>query len=105
MVDIPLRPPRKVEEEEETTPPTTTTLLTPTDDATTSPATFQRLIEGSLAGPAREKCLIYLDDVLVVGQTFAEHLSNLREVFTTLSAAGLRLKPAKCHLVRPEVSF
>lgn len=32
-----------------------------------TPATYQRLVEGVLAGLAREKCLIYLDDVLVMG--------------------------------------
>lgn len=59
-----------------------------------APTTFQRLMEGVLAGLAREKCLIYLDDMLVIGQTFAEHLSHLREVFNRLSSAGLKLKPA-----------
>ena len=70
-----------------------------------APATFQRLMEGVLAGLARDKCLIYLDDVLVLGRTFAEHLNNLREVFSRLSAPGLRLKPTKCHLVWGEVLF
>ena len=68
-----------------------------------APATFQRLMEGVLAGLAREKCLICLDDVLVMGRTFTEHLSNLREVFNRLSAVGLKLKPAKCRLVRKQV--
>ena len=70
-----------------------------------APATFQRLMEGVLVGLAREKCLIYLDDVLVIGQTFSEHLSNLREVFNRLTTAGLKLKPAKCRLGREEVAF
>ena len=65
-----------------------------------APATFQRLMEGVLAGLARDKCLIYVDDVLEMGRMFAEHLSNLGEEFSRLSAAGLRLKPTKCHLVR-----
>ena len=60
-------------------------------------------MEGVLAGLAREKCLIYLDDILVMGRTFTEHLSNLREVFNRLSAAGLKLKSAKCCLVRKQV--
>ena len=63
-----------------------------------APATFQRLMEEVLRGLAREKCLVYLDDVLVIGRTFDEHLSNLREVFNRLSEAGLKLKPAKCKL-------
>ena len=70
-----------------------------------APATFQRLMEEVLRGLAREKCLIYLDDVLVMGRTFDEHLSNLREIFMRLSRAGLRLKPSKCKLVRREVEF
>ena len=70
-----------------------------------APATFQRLMEGVLAGLARERCLVYLDDVLVMGKTFAEHLYNLREVFGRLSTAGLKLKPAKCHLMKEEVLF
>ena len=70
-----------------------------------APATFQRLMEEVLRGLAREKCLIYLDDVLVIGRTYEEHLDNLREVFTRLSRAGLRLKPSKCNLVRCKVEF
>ena len=70
-----------------------------------APATFQRLMEKVLHGLAREKCLIYLDDVLVIGHTFQEHLDNLREVFTRLSKAGLRLKPANCKLARRQVEF
>ena len=70
-----------------------------------APATFQRLMEKVLHGLAREKFLVYLDDVLVIGCTFQEHLDNLREVFTRLSKAGLRLKPAKCKLARRQVEF
>ena len=68
-------------------------------------ATFQRLIEGVLTGLVRGKCLTYLSDVLLMGQTLTEHLCNLREVFTRLSVAGFKFKPAKCHLARTEVSF
>ena len=70
-----------------------------------APATFQRLMEGVLVGLARKKCLIYLDDVLVVGSTFSEHLDNLRDVFLRLSAVGLKLKPSKCRLARQEVIY
>lgn len=69
------------------------------------PATFQRLMETVFSGLARDKCFIYLDDVLVVGQTFEEHLSNLRAVFTHLKEAGLKLKPSKCHLAKPQVTY
>ena len=47
--------------------------------------------------------MIYLDDVL--GHTFDEHLNHLREVFSRLASAGLRLKPAKCRLLCKEVLY
>ena len=56
-------------------------------------ATFQRLMESVLARVVREKCLIYLDDILEMGSTFQQHLDNLRVVFACLSDAGLKLKP------------
>ena len=45
------------------------------------PATFQRLMDLVLAGVQMSQCLIYIDDVIVVGHTFDQHLSNLQEVF------------------------
>ena len=70
-----------------------------------APTTFQRLMETVLSGLARDKCFIYLDDVLVVGKTFEEHANNLREVFTRLREAGPRLKPSKCHLAKSKVTY
>ena len=48
---------------------------------------------------------MYLDDVIVVGGTFEEHLRNLCDVFARLRAAGLKLQPMKCHLCSPKVEF
>lgn len=42
-----------------------------------APATFQRLMETVLAGLARDTCIVYLDDILVMGATLEEHLQNL----------------------------
>ena len=70
-----------------------------------APATFQRLMETVLAGLARDKCFVYLDDILVVGKNFEEHLCNLQEVLGRLRKAGLHLKPAKCHLAKREVAY
>ena len=49
--------------------------------------------------------LLYLDDILVASRSFDEHLQHLREVFSRLRDAGLRLKPRKCSLLRDEVPF
>ena len=70
-----------------------------------APATFQRLMEAVLEGLIPEKCLIYIDDSLVSGKTFGEHLRNLREVLTRLREACLTLKPKKCRLCRLSVEY
>ena len=69
------------------------------------PATFQRLMEVVLDGLVRKKCLVYIDDILVVGETFEEHLENLGLVLARLRQAGLRLKQKKCHLVQTKVGY
>ena len=70
-----------------------------------APATFQRLTETVLAALARERCIVYLDDILVIGRTFDEHLRNLREVFEGLRQFGRRTKPSKCHLAKRQVTY
>lgn len=70
-----------------------------------APATFQRLMDMVLAGIKWKNCLVYLDDIIVIGKTFREHLANLKEVFQRLREAGLRLKPNKCHFCSPQVEF
>ena len=51
-------------------------------------------METVLAGLILKKCVNYLDDILVMGSSFEEHLDNLTEV---LQQAGRRLQPAKCQ--------
>ena len=63
-----------------------------------APATFQCLMGIVLAGLPLSVCMDYIDDILVVGSTFEEHLTNLETVLERLRGAGLRLKPAKCDL-------
>ena len=43
--------------------------------------TFQRLMEFVLSCLQWQTCLIYLDDVIVFGWDFEEHLGRLQEVF------------------------
>lgn len=69
------------------------------------PATFQRAMENAFRGCQWEICLIYLDDVLVFGSTFREHLDRLQIVFDRLRQAGFTLKPSKCHFLKREVEY
>lgn len=52
-----------------------------------------------------EHCLIYLDDIIVFGQTFEQTLSRLEMVLGRLRGAGLKLKPTKCHWFKRSVKF
>jgi len=70
-----------------------------------APATFQRLMEIVLADLVRKKCLVYLDDVIVLGRTLEEHKQNLVEVLEQIRKAGLRLKPKKCRFAQLEVEY
>jgi hypothetical protein len=66
-----------------------------------APATFERLVE-TLKGP-HESCLMYLDNVIVIGPTFQEHLLNLQKVFQQFQEACLKLNPKKCQLFQKEI--
>ena len=72
---------------------------------TNAPATFQRLMDAVLAGLQWKICLVYLDDIIIVGRTFEEHLCHLQEVFARLRQARLKLKVTKCSLFQKEVSY
>ena len=44
-----------------------------------APATFQRLMGKVLSRLIAKKCMVYFDEMLVMGHTFQKHLDNLRE--------------------------
>jgi hypothetical protein len=58
-----------------------------------------------LSGLARDKCHIYMDDVLVFGKTMQEHNQNLVSVLTRIRRAELRLKPKKCKFAQTSVEY
>ena len=72
---------------------------------TNAPATFQRLMECTLAGLTHEQCLIYLDDIIVFSSSFSIHLECLRNVFTALPQAKLQLKLSKCSFGQTQVQY
>ena len=66
---------------------------------------FQRLMKLCLQNLQWQKCVIYLDDVIVFGKNFDEHLERVWEVLQHCWEAGLKLKPSKCHFFQREVKF
>ena len=72
---------------------------------TNAPATYQRVMEACLGDLHLNICHIYLDDLIVYGRTFEEHLDRLQRVFQKLREAGLKLTPKKCHLFKGKVKY
>ena len=70
-----------------------------------APATFERLMENVLRHLQWEKCLLYLDDILIYGRTFDETLHNLELVLERLKKANLKMKPKKCSLMQTSLEF
>jgi len=50
-------------------------------------------------------CLVYIDDIIVVGKSFGEPLCNLRAVLEHLWTARLTLQPRKCQLLQTRVTY
>ncbi|GBO01646.1 Retrovirus-related Pol polyprotein from transposon 297 [Araneus ventricosus] len=68
-------------------------------------ATFEKLMETVLRGLTSESCLVYLNDIIIVGRTFEEHLNNLSKVFQRLQKANFKLNPKKCRFFQKEVAY
>ena len=68
-----------------------------------APATFQKLVDNLVVGIPGVAA--YLDDVIVTGQTKAEHLENLRRVLEALDNYGLTLQLDKSGFFATEVSY
>lgn len=69
------------------------------------PSTFQRLMAIVLKGLLGDRCLCYLDDIILFSDGFDAHLKLLEMTFQKLMAAGLTIKPTKCSLFEAEVLF
>ena len=70
---------------------------------TSAPAIFQRTMDNLLQG--MKHVVVYIDDILITGETEEEHLNTLNEVLTRLESAGVRLKQSKCAFMVPEVVY
>ena len=72
---------------------------------TNAPATFQRLMNQLFGGEQWKFVFVYLDDLLIVSQSAAEHKEHIKKVLTQLDKAGLKLKPSKCKFAQTTVDY
>ena len=70
-----------------------------------APATYSRIMNLVLRGHNWDTVLAFLDDIIVMGNDFEDHLVNLEGVLKRLQEYGLKLKPRKCELCKPRVKF
>ena len=70
-----------------------------------APATYARVMNLVMRGLNWKTVLAFLDDVLILGKTFEDHLSNLGEALKRFRKFGLKLKPKKCVFFQKEVEF
>ena len=70
-----------------------------------APASFSRLMEVVLRQLQFDKCLVYLDDIIVLGKDFNTALKNLCVVFLRFRQANLKLKVSKCQLLQKQIVF
>ena len=59
-------------------------------------------METVLRGLPYEVCLIYLDDIIILGCTFKDCLSKIQKELEKLRMTNLKLNPSKCN---GEVSY
>jgi hypothetical protein len=70
-----------------------------------APSAFQREIQAVLSTFPSHKVIAYLDDILIMGNSFNEHLSLVSKVLLTLQNYSIKIKPAKCDLFRTQVEY
>ena len=67
--------------------------------------TFQRLMDRVLDKLKWKECLVCMDDILIMGSSFEEHLDRLDQVLSALKSAGLTLNVEKCLFAARETTY
>ena len=70
-----------------------------------APSTFQRLMNRVLMGQLQNHCFVYLDDVILFGETLQEHNERLREILERLRKHNLKIEPDKCEFLKTELQY
>ena len=58
-----------------------------------APCIFQRLMNSVFVGLIGTRCFVYLDGVIIFGDTLQEHHTRLREVFQKLRQFNFKIEP------------
>ena len=69
------------------------------------PTHFQQAMVSVLAGLVGHACEVFIDDIAVYGEDFAQFMENLRLVLTRLRERRLRVKGSKCSLGQKSIEY
>ena len=69
------------------------------------PAIFQRVIDDVLRSEIGKTCYVYMDDVIVFGKSFEEHLNNLNNILQLLNNANLKVQIEKSEFLHDKIEF
>ncbi|GBM90511.1 Retrovirus-related Pol polyprotein from transposon 17.6 [Araneus ventricosus] len=70
-----------------------------------APATFQRLMDQFRNGLPIVNILVYLDDIVVLSETFEQHIQDLKMVFDRLRKFKLCVNREKCKFACARVKY
>ena len=70
-----------------------------------APQTMCRLMDKVIPYNLKSFVFVYLDDLLVLSQSFSEHIDHLLEVATCLRRAGLTINVEKSHFALSQVKY
>jgi hypothetical protein len=70
-----------------------------------APAAFQREIQAFLSTFPSNKVISYIYDILIMGNSFKEHLDLVTKVLQTLLNYNIKIKPSKCEFFKSQVEY
>lgn len=70
-----------------------------------APQTMSKLMDKIIPAHLRREVFIYLDDLLIVSDTFERHLSTLRELASQLTKSGLTINVEKSKFCLKQVQY
>ena len=70
-----------------------------------APVAFQREIQTILQDFPWKKVIVYIDDILIMEDTFEAHLLLVQKVLSTLSKNNVKINAGKCQWFTDSVSF
>ena len=66
---------------------------------------FQKTMQQILSPLMQENIVIYIDDILIMSDTFEKHLALVSKVLNTLYSNNMKIKVSKCEFFQSKVKF